>query len=129
MSVRLQSASPHAHVATPQGSGGRVRARLGRGGAIRGRVRARGVVCSDVAQDLPELKAYMVTQAVLASGNSKFSYGDCGLNPCVLGTGIAPADVATQTINRLLANPANGYHGVTPGNQGALLYPALTTPK
>ena len=76
-----------------------------------------------------DLKAYMVTQSVLASGNTKVSYGECGLEPCILGSGIAPADVVTQTINRLLANPANGYHGVTAANPGASLYPDLTTPK
>jgi RHS repeat-associated protein len=80
-----------------------------------------------------ELKAYMVTQSILSSENTKFGYGDCGLSgPCILGAGIMPAQ-ALQTINQLLANPANRYgaapnYGVTPANPGPVLYPSLTTP-
>jgi RHS repeat-associated protein len=75
-----------------------------------------------------EFKAFMVTQSVLAAGNTRLSYGQCGGGePCMLGAGVTPAK-AVETINRLLANPANGY-GVTPANPGPLLYPTLTTPK
>lgn len=74
-----------------------------------------------------ELKAYMVSQSILSSENVKRNFGDCGANPCTLGTGIMPAQ-ARQTIQQLLANPANGY-GVTPDKPGALMYPNLTTPK
>jgi RHS repeat-associated protein len=74
-----------------------------------------------------ELKAYMVTQSILASGNEQRSFGDCGLNLCILGTGIQPSQ-AQQTINLLLANPRNGY-GVTPERPGPIMYPNLTTPK
>ncbi len=73
-----------------------------------------------------ELAAYLVSQSILASANEKRIIGDCGVNPCVLGTGILPAQVR-DTINRLLANP-NGY-GVTPDKPGPVMYPNLTTPK
>jgi RHS repeat-associated protein len=80
-----------------------------------------------------ELKAYMVTQSVLSSENEKRGVGDCGVDPCILGAGVMPAQ-AKDTINRLLANPANHYgaapnYGVTPANPGPVLYPSLTTPK
>jgi len=74
-----------------------------------------------------ELKAYMVSQSILSSENVKRNFGDCGVNPCILGTGIMPAQ-ARQTIQQLLANPANGY-GVTPDKPGTVMYPNLTTPK
>jgi RHS repeat-associated protein len=80
-----------------------------------------------------ELKAYMVTQSILSSENAKFGYGDCGMSgPCILGAGIMPAQ-ALQTINQLLANPANRFgaapnYGVTPAKPGPVLYPSLTTP-
>ena len=74
-----------------------------------------------------ELKAYMVTQSILSSGNEQRSFGDCGMSLCILGTGIQPAQ-AQQTINQLLANPRNGY-GVTPDRPGQVMYPNLTTPK
>ncbi len=74
-----------------------------------------------------ELGAYLVSQAILASANEKRDFGDCGVNRCILGTGILPAQ-ARDAINRLLANPANGY-GVTPNKPGQVLYPLLTTPK
>jgi hypothetical protein len=73
-----------------------------------------------------ELAAYLVSQSILASANEKRIIGDCGVNPCILGTGILPAQVR-DTINRLLANP-NGY-GVTPDRPGPVTYPNLTTPK
>ena len=73
-----------------------------------------------------ELAAYLVSQSILASANEKRIIGDCGVNPCILGTGILPAQVR-DTINRLLANP-NGY-GVTPDKPGPVMYPNLTTPK
>lgn len=92
----------------------------------------------DVSKNLTsyqtELRAFMVTHSILAAGNTKLSYGDCGLSgPCLLGAGITHAQ-ATQTINQLLANPANRYgtapnHGLTPTNPGPLWYPLLTTPK
>jgi len=81
-----------------------------------------------------EFRAYMVTQSILSSENTKFGYGDCGVSgPCILGAGIMPAQAA-QTINQLLANPANRYgaapnYGVTPANPGPALYPELTTPQ
>jgi RHS repeat-associated protein len=80
-----------------------------------------------------ELKAYMVTQSVLSSENEKRGVGDCGVDPCILGAGVMPAQ-AKDTINRLLANPANQYgaapnYGVTPASPGPVLYPSLTTPK
>jgi RHS repeat-associated protein len=79
-----------------------------------------------------ELRAYTVTQALLASGNEHRDFGQCGLDPCRLGAGVMPAKVI-ETINRMLANPDNRYgsppnYGVTPGKPGPLLYPALTTP-
>jgi len=74
-----------------------------------------------------ELKAYMVSQSILSSENVKRNFGDCGVSPCILGTGIMPAQ-ARQTIQQLLANPANGY-GVTPDKPGTVMYPNLTTPK
>jgi len=80
-----------------------------------------------------ELKAYMVTQSILSSENEKRGVGDCGVDPCILGAGVMPAQ-AKDTINRLLANPANRYgaaphYGVTPANPGPVLYPSLTTPQ
>jgi RHS repeat-associated protein len=74
-----------------------------------------------------ELAAYLVSQSILASESVKRNFGDCGLNPCILGTGITPAQ-AIQTINQFLANPANHY-GVTPDKPGPVMYPNLTTPK
>jgi len=80
-----------------------------------------------------ELRAYMVTQSILASENVKLPYGNCAMGtPCMFGAGIMGAQV-TQTINQLLANPANRYgtapnYGVTPANPGPVLYPILTTP-
>ncbi len=92
----------------------------------------------DVSKNLTsyqsELRAYMVTNSVLTAGNAKLGYGDCGLSgKCVLGAGIASPQ-AVQTINQLLANPANRYgiapnYGVIPANQGPRLYPSLTTPR
>ncbi|MGH9655853.1 MAG: RHS repeat domain-containing protein [Bryobacteraceae bacterium] len=77
-----------------------------------------------------EMRAYMVTQSILASENVSLGLGSCGMGSCKLGAGVFPAQ-ARQTIQQLLANPANGYGGgagVTPTNQGPKLYPDLTTP-
>lgn len=74
-----------------------------------------------------ELKAYLVTQSILSSANEKRSFGDCGADPCILGTGMLPAK-ALETINQFLANPKNGY-GFTPDKPGPVIYPNLTTPK
>ncbi|MBN1546571.1 MAG: RHS repeat-associated core domain-containing protein [Syntrophaceae bacterium] len=92
----------------------------------------------DVSKNLTsyqtELRAYMVTNSVLTAGNTKLGYGECGPSGrCMFGAGIAHPQ-AVQTINQLLANPANRYgigpnYGVTPANQGPRLYPSLTTPK
>ncbi|MBZ5532066.1 MAG: hypothetical protein LAO20_11595 [Acidobacteriia bacterium] len=76
-----------------------------------------------------ELKAYVVTQSIMSSENEKRGYGNCGMrDPCALGVGVSPTQ-ARDTINRLLANPANGYGGITPQNPGPTLYPSLTPPK
>jgi RHS repeat-associated protein len=81
-----------------------------------------------------ELRAFMVTHSILASRNTKLGYGDCGVSgPCLLGAGITRVQ-ATETIEQLLANPANRYgtapnYGVTAANPGPLLYSSLTTPK
>ncbi len=76
-----------------------------------------------------ELKAYLVSQAILASANEKRNYGNCGFDPCTLGTGITPAQ-ALQNIKRLLAlPPKDGGYGVTSAKPGPVLYPNLTTPK
>jgi RHS repeat-associated protein len=76
-----------------------------------------------------ELRAYLVTQSILSSENEKRGFGTCGMaNVCILGAGVGPAQ-ARETINRLLANPQNGYGGVTPQNPGPTLYPSLTAPK
>lgn len=81
-----------------------------------------------------ELRAFMVTHSILAAGNTKLGYGDCGVSgQCLLGAGVTRAQ-ATETIKQLLANPANRYgtapnYGVSPANPGPLLYPLLTTPK
>jgi hypothetical protein len=70
----------------------------------------------------------MVTQSILSSENDKKGYGNCGAGDnCVLGAGVRPQQAA-DTINRLLANPANNYN-VTPEKPGELMYPSLTTPK
>ena len=75
-----------------------------------------------------EFKAYMVTQSIMSSENEKRGYGNCGMgDPCALGTGVTQKQAA-DTINRLLANPANHYN-VTPANPGTVIYPSLTTPK
>ena len=73
-----------------------------------------------------ELKAYMVSQSILSSENATKQIGNCGLSPCILGAGVTPGQ-AKDTINRLLANPANHY-GVTPASPGPVLYPNLAVP-
>jgi|SRR5579859_1563400 len=80
-----------------------------------------------------EFRAYMVTQSILDSHKVRLGFGECGKEaPCYLGFGVARAQ-AIQTINELLANPAN-YRGVgpncgvTPDNPGPALYEVLTPP-
>ncbi len=85
----------------------------------------------DVSKNLSkyqtEFKAYMVSNSIMNSQGDKASYGQgCDGGPCVLGFGVGQRQ-AGNTINQLLANPANGY-GVTPKAPGALLYPTLTVP-
>jgi RHS repeat-associated protein len=76
-----------------------------------------------------ELKSFLLNQSVLAAGNEKRSYGDCGNDACILGAGITPAQAAAN-INRLLALPeSKGGYNVTPTSQGPLLYPGLTEPR
>ena len=80
-----------------------------------------------------ELRAYMVTGSILTSARVHAGFGECAKNsPCHLGFGIARPQ-AIQTINELLANPANHCgappnYGVTPGNPGPALYERLTLP-
>ncbi|MHB8487115.1 MAG: hypothetical protein ACYDCM_15495 [Candidatus Acidiferrales bacterium] len=80
-----------------------------------------------------EFRAYMVTQSILASHKVRLGYGECGKEaPCHLGFGVA-REQAIQTINELLANPANycgvgPNYGVTPDNPGPALYEILTPP-
>lgn len=80
-----------------------------------------------------EFRAYMVTQSILDSHKVRLGYGECRKEtPCHLGFGIARAQ-AIQTINELLANPANycgvgPNYGVTPDNPGPALYEILTPP-
>ena len=80
-----------------------------------------------------EFRAYMVTQSILDSHKVRLGYGECGKEtPCRLGFGVARAQ-AIQTINKLLANPANyrgvgPNYGVTPDNPGPALYEILTPP-
>jgi hypothetical protein len=79
-----------------------------------------------------EFRAYEVSQSILSSANVKATIGDCGLDPCQLGSGVSPAQAA-ETINRMLANPPNHYgtapnYGITPANRGPTLYPEFTTP-
>lgn len=79
-----------------------------------------------------EVRAYGVSQSILASGNEHRDFGQCGLDPCRLGAGVMPAKVR-EVIDRMLANPDNRYgsppnYGVTPSRPGPLLYPELTTP-
>ncbi|MDQ2834430.1 MAG: RHS repeat-associated core domain-containing protein [Acidobacteriota bacterium] len=85
----------------------------------------------DVSKNLSkyqtEFKAYMVTNSIMNSQGDKGSYGQgCDGGRCILGSGVGQRQ-AGNTINQLLANPANGY-GVTPRSPGALLYPSLTVP-
>jgi hypothetical protein len=61
-----------------------------------------------------EFNAYLVTHSILAAGNDRFAYGTCGTGQCILGAGVKDA---TNVINLILSNPANGY-GVTPTNPG-----------
>ena len=80
-----------------------------------------------------EFRAYMVTQLILDSHKVRLGYGECRKEaPCHLGFGVARAQ-AIQTINELLANPANycgvgPNYGVTPDNPGPALYEILTPP-
>lgn len=80
-----------------------------------------------------EFRAYMVTQSILDSHRVRLGYGECRKDaPCHLGFGVARAQ-AIQTINELLANPANycgvgPNYGVTPDNPGPALYEILTPP-
>lgn len=80
-----------------------------------------------------EFRAYMVTQSILESHKVRLGYGECRKGaPCHLGFGVARAQ-AIQTINELLANPANycgmgPRYGVTPDNPGPALYEVLTPP-
>ncbi len=85
----------------------------------------------DVSKNLSkyqtEFKAYMVSNSIMNSQGDKASYGQgCDGGQCILGFGVGQRQAA-NTINQLLANPANGY-GVTSKAPGALLYPALTVP-
>ena len=90
----------------------------------------------DFSKNLTEyqtkVRAYKVSNSVLAAGNERASKGMCGPSPCVLGTGLSSSQVA-RTIDQLLANPLNGYetapkYGISPSNQGPRLYPSLTPP-
>lgn len=80
-----------------------------------------------------EFRAYMVTQSILVWNKMQSGYGECGkAKPCHLGFGI-PQIQAIETINELLANPANRCgvppnFGVTPQNPGPALYQLLTLP-
>jgi hypothetical protein len=80
-----------------------------------------------------EFRAYMVTQSILEAHKVRLGYGECRKEtPCHLGYGVARAQ-AIQTINELLANPANycgvgPTYGVTPDNPGPALYEILTPP-
>jgi hypothetical protein len=85
-------------------------------------------VSKNLTQYQTEFRAYHVDQAILSWLGEKRGYGDCGGAPCILGTGIMPAQ-ANQTINQFLGNPKNGYNGVTPANPGRVMYPNLTTPR
>jgi len=74
----------------------------------------------------------MVSQSVYDSEGAKMNAGNCGVNPCILGAGVKPAE-AIAAINRLLADPSNHYgtppkYGVTPADPGPVLYPRLTAP-
>lgn len=70
-----------------------------------------------------EFRAYMVTQSVWSAANDSRGFGDCFGTTCKLGRGVTQQQ-ATDAINRLLANPKNGY-GVVPWIPGSKLYPAL----
>jgi|GEM_PF-4960941 len=80
-----------------------------------------------------EFRAYMVTHSILTSDKVRAGFGECRKDaPCHLGFGIARRQ-AIQTINELLANPANRCgaapnYGVTPENPGPALYEVLTPP-
>jgi len=81
----------------------------------------------NLSQYQTEFRVYMVTNSIMNSDGQQASYGQCGGGPCILGQGVSGRS-AGNTINQLLANPANGY-GVTPQSPGKLLYPILTTPQ
>lgn len=80
-----------------------------------------------------EFRAYLVTHSILASDKVRIGYGECGKDTaCHLGFGVG-REQAIQTINRLLANPANRcgpapHYGLTPDSPGPALYEGLTPP-
>lgn len=65
-----------------------------------------------------EMKAYHLTQSILAGAGEKRRIGCVG---CILGAGLRPAEV-DQAIKRILADP-NGTYRVTPEAPGVLQFP------
>jgi hypothetical protein len=114
--MKTQSSGPPAHVADAQDFVSTIDIKSG--GADQSK---------NLTEYATELKSYLVSNSILASANEKRNFGDCGLDPCTLGAGVSLARVL-ENINRLLADPKNGY-GVTPANPGPVMYPNLTTPK
>jgi hypothetical protein len=82
-------------------------------------------VGQDITQYQSEQRAYHVTDSILRSENQTAKFG-CGVDDCVLGTGLKMSGQATAEIDRILQNSYKSSvnkQPLTPANQAGSMVP------